>query len=218
MGTRGGEGVGMGMGTGGDEMGVGSGGGGMRVGTGGGGEMGVGSVGGGGIGVEVGSGGGGEMGVGSGGGGGMGEGSGVGRSAHTRVVDSDASQRGPDLPSLSQAQDPLSAQTLCSTPSVAAVGAGGQRLASKAFNSCASSTATGRGTAHTGSGLPVSHTPLGGERGRGGEGEEEVKSVGEFHSEDKENSATRCLVERQEKQLQALQEKVRGCRWERALA
>lgn len=211
VGTRGGEGVGMGMGTGGDEMGVGSGGGGMRVGTGGGGEMGVGSVGGGGIGVEVGSGGGGEMGVGSGGGG-MGEGLGGVRSAHTRVVDSDASQRGPDLPSLSRTQDPLLTQTLCSTPSVTAVGAGGQRLASKAFNSCASSTATGRGTAHTGSGLPVSHIPLGGGRGRGGEGEGEVKSVGEFHSEDKENSATRCLVERQEKQLQALQEKVRGCR------
>ena len=202
MGTRGGEG-----------MGVGSGGVGVGMGTGGGGEMGVGS-GGGGIGVEVGLGG--EMGVGSGGGGGMGEGSGGGRSAHTRVVDSDTSQRGPDLPSLSRTQDPLSTQTLCSTPSVAAVGAGGQRLASKAFNSCASSTATGRGTAHTGSGLPVSHTPLGG--GRGGEGEGEVKSVGELHSEDKENSATRCLVERQEKQLQALQEKVRGCRWERALA
>lgn len=176
------------------------------------------------MGVGVGSGGGGGgMGVGTGGR----LGSGGGKSAHIRVVDSDTSQCGPDLPSLSRAQVSLSAQTLCSSPSVAAstphhkpaaVGAGGQRLASEAFDSCASSTATGRGTAHTGSGLPVSHTPLGGGRGRGGEGEGEGKSVGEWHSEDKENSATRCIVERQEKQLQALQEKVRGCHWECALA
>ena len=40
-----------------------------------------------------------------------------------------------------------------------------------------------------------------------------MKGLGESYSEDKENSVTRCIVERQEKQLQALQEKVRVCPW-----
>ena len=193
------------------EMGVGTGremrvrtGGGLGVGTGG--EMGVRT--GGGLGVGTG----GEMGVGIGGRGGSRMGTGE---KSDQFVICDATQRGPDLP-LNQVQAPLTDQVLRSSPAVAPSTphpkpAAEQRseerkLLSASFNSSASRS-TRRGDARTVRGLAVRGTP------REEDGGGEVKGVGESRSEDKENSATRCIVERQEKQLQELQEKVRSYPW-----
>ena len=127
----------------------------------------------------------------------------------------DATQRGPDPP-LNQVQAPLTDQVLRSSPAVAQSTphpkpAAEQRseerkLLSASFNSSASRP-TRRGDARTVRGLAVRGTP------REEDGGGEVKGMGESHSEDKENSATRCIVERQEKQLQELQEKVRSYPW-----
>ena len=193
------------------EMGVGTGremrvrtGGGLGVGTGG--EMGVRT--GGGLGVGTG----GEMGVGIGGRGGSRMGTGE---KSDQFVICDATQRGPDLP-LNQVQAPLTDQVQRSSPAVAQSTphpkpAAEQRseerkLLSASFNSSASRS-TRRGDARTVRGLAVRGTP------REEDGGGEVKGVGESRSEDKENSATRCIVERQEKQLQELQEKVRSYPW-----
>lgn len=216
------------MGTGGGGLGVGTGGGeGLRVGTGGGlgvgtgrggsevGTRGAGLGAGTGRGMEVGAGGGG-LGVSSGRG--LGVGSGGGRSDYIRVVDGNTPQREPDLPLLNPAQHSLTDQTLRSVPSAppgtphpksTVQASGGQKLVRAAFSTCAPSPAAGRGTPHLGrSGLAARDTPR-----RGGGGRRDMKGLGESYSEDKENSVTRCIVERQEKQLQALQEKVRGCPW-----
>ena len=126
-----------------------------------------------------------------------------------------ATQCRPDPP-LNQVQAPLTDQVLHSSPTVAPSTphpkpAAEQhseewKLLSASFNSSASRP-TRRGDARTVRGLAVRGTP-GEEDGRG-----EVKGVRESCSEDKENSATRCIVERQEKQLQELQEKVRSYPW-----
>lgn len=193
----------------------------MRVGTGG--RLGVGTGKGGsgvgtrgaGLGMEAGAGGGG-LGVSLGRG--LGVGSGGGGSDYIRVVDGDTLQREPDPPLLNPAQHSLTDQTLRSMPSAppgtprpksTVAASGGQKLVRAAFSTCAPSPAAGRGTPHSGrSGLATRDTP------RRGGGRRDMKGLGESYSEDKENSVTRCIVERQEKQLQALQEKVRGCPWD----
>lgn len=152
------------------------------------------------------------MGVGIGGRGGSRMGTGE---KSDQFVICDATQCGPDLP-LNQVQAPLTDQVLRSSPAVAPSTphpkpAAEQRseerkLLSASFNSSASRS-TRRGDARTVRGLAVRGTP------REEDGGGEVKGVGESRSEDKENSATRCIVERQEKQLQELQEKVRSYPW-----
>ena len=163
---------------------------------------------GGGLGVGTG----GEMGVGIGGRGGSRMGTGE---KSDQFVICDATQRGPDLP-LNQVQAPLTDQVQRSSPAVAPSTphpkpAAEQRseerkLLSASFNSSASRS-TRRGDARIVRRLAVRGTP------REEDGGGEVKGVGESRSEDKENSVTRCIVERQEKQLQELQEKVRSYPW-----
>lgn len=140
------------------------------------------------------------------------------RSERTGVVDSGAALHRPDLPSLNPAQNYLTDPTPRSTPLATAssslqytvqstpvdVGADWKGLGSEAANSSSSAAAARRNTSRVGSGLAV-RGPSCVRDGGGG-----AKSAGECPSEDKENSATRFIVERQEKQLQALQEKVRG--------
>lgn len=178
-----------------------------QIGVGTGREMGVRT--GGGLGVVAG----GEMRVGTGGGGGSRMGKGE-KSDHFVIFD--ATQRGPSPP-LNQVQASLTDQVLHTSPTVAPSTphprpAAEQRsteerkLLSTSFNSSASRP-TRRGDACTVRGLAVRGTPR--EKDGGGE----VKGVRESRSEDKENSATRCIVERQAKQLQELQAKVRSYPW-----
>ena len=138
------------------------------------------------------------------------------RSERKTVVDSGTSLHQPDPPS--QVQDSQTDHTLHSTPAPAAsslkyaVHTSPADVDTAANDSNAPAVAARKGaSAHIGSGPTIGGTPC--MRGGGGGG---VKSTGELHSEDKENFVTRSIVERQEKQLQALQEKVRDtgtCSW-----